>query len=66
MNFVAHLSGNQEVPAVETNATGEAFSQLSKDGMELSALVNKLMGGNAYVNVHTVATSLGEIRGQIK
>jgi hypothetical protein len=36
MNFRAHLSGDQEVPAVETNATGQAIFQLSKDGMTLS------------------------------
>lgn len=36
-NFRAHLSGDQEVPtAVETNATGQAIFQLSKDGTELS------------------------------
>lgn len=35
-NFRAHLSGDQEVPAVETNATGQAIFQLSKDGMTLS------------------------------
>ena len=36
MNFRTHLSGDQEVPAVETNATGQAIFQLSKDGMTLS------------------------------
>ena len=36
MNFRAHLSGDQEVPANESMATGEAVFQLSKDGMELS------------------------------
>ncbi len=36
MNFTAHLSGVNEVPAIETNATGEAIFQLSKDGMKLS------------------------------
>ncbi len=35
-NFRAHLSGGQEVPPVETNATGQAVFQLSKDGSELS------------------------------
>lgn len=35
-NFVAHLSGDQEVPARATLATGEAIFQLSKDGTELS------------------------------
>ena len=36
MNFRTHLSGDQEVPVVETKATGQAIFQLSKDGMELS------------------------------
>jgi hypothetical protein len=36
MNFRAHLSGDQEVPPVETRATGQAIFQLSKDGTELS------------------------------
>jgi hypothetical protein len=34
-SFKAHLSGDQEVPPVETNATGQAIFKLSKDGMEL-------------------------------
>ena len=36
LNFRAHLSGDQEVPEAETNATGQAIFQLSKDGEELS------------------------------
>jgi hypothetical protein len=36
LNFRAHLSGDQEVPPVETRATGQAIFQLSKDGTELS------------------------------
>lgn len=35
LNFRAHLSGDQEVPSVETNATGQAIFKLSKDGTEL-------------------------------
>jgi len=35
MNFRAHLSGDNEVPAVETMATGQAIFMLSKDGMTL-------------------------------
>jgi hypothetical protein len=34
--FGAHLSGANEVPAVETNASGQAIFKLSKDGTELS------------------------------
>jgi hypothetical protein len=34
-NFVAHLSGAEEVPARDTNAAGQAKFQLSEDGTEL-------------------------------
>ena len=39
-NFVAPLSGSQEVPAVETNATGVAKLKLSKDGAGLHYKLN--------------------------
>lgn len=35
-NFRAHLSGDNEVPPVDTNAQGQAVFQLSRDGMEVS------------------------------
>lgn len=34
-NFIAPLSGGEEVPPVDTNATGVAHFKLSKDGTEL-------------------------------
>ena len=34
-NFVAHLSGDQEVPAVDTLAQGQAIFNLSRDGESL-------------------------------
>lgn len=34
-NFVAHLTGGEEVPARDTLATGQAFFQISKNGMEI-------------------------------
>jgi hypothetical protein len=134
-NFVAPLSGDEEVPAVATNARGVAIFQLSADGTELSYkliasnivdilqahihwpgaagtnagvvaflypdappavlipgrhdgvlatgtltdadvrgalagasiadLVDGILAGNAYVNVHTVVNPGGEIRGQL-
>ena len=133
-NFRAHLTGDQEVPAVETNATGQAIFQLSKDGTQLSYklivaniedvrmahlhlapagmnggvaawlypmgpppvtipgtyngtlsqgvlttadlrgalagktigdLVDQILAGKVYVNVHTMQFGGGEIRGQI-
>lgn len=36
LNFVAVLSGSQEVPAVETRARGSATFQLNSDGTEFS------------------------------
>ncbi len=36
LNFRAHLTGDQEVPPVETRATGQAVFQLSRDGESLS------------------------------
>jgi aldose sugar dehydrogenase len=38
--FAAHLSGDQEVPAVETKAGGRAFFQLSPDGDALTYRLN--------------------------
>lgn len=35
-NFRTHLTGAEEVPAVETPAQGQAVFQLSRDGTELS------------------------------
>ena len=34
-------------------------------GQPLSALIDEIRSGNAYVNVHTVANPPGEIRGQL-
>jgi len=134
-NFVAQLSGSQEVPANTSRARGVATFQLSRDGTELAyrlivanienvtmahihlapagvngqvvawlypgsppaqlipgrtqgvlaegtiteasligplagqplqALVDQLVAGNAYVNVHTSQFPPGEVRGQIR
>lgn len=35
-NFVAHLTGDEEVPPVDTQAQGQAIFHLSKDGSELT------------------------------
>ncbi|HEX8326380.1 MAG TPA: CHRD domain-containing protein [Hymenobacter sp.] len=47
-NFSAHLTGDQEVPAVATNATGQAIYQLSKDGLSMSY---KLIVANIQTSV---------------
>ncbi len=44
-NFVAHLSGDQEVPIRDTSATGQAIFHLSEDG---TALHYKLIVANIY------------------
>lgn len=36
LTFTAHLSGDQEVPANDSKAQGQAIFKLSKDGTELS------------------------------
>lgn len=127
-NFRAHLSGDNEVPPVETNAEGQAIFQLNKAGDELKYMlivaniddvvashihcaptgqngpvgvtlfsggpssengplaegaiaapdngngcgwdtltdvVEAIMSGDTYVNVHTLEHPPGEIRGQI-
>jgi hypothetical protein len=127
-NFRTHLSGENEVPSVETNAQGQANFQLNKAGDELNyklivaniddvvaahihcapedengpvgvtlfsggptsddgilaegtitspdegngcgwetleEVVEAMRSGETYVNVHTLAHTSGEIRGQI-
>lgn len=60
------------VPGVTTNGVLAEGTITSSDligplaGQPLSALVDAMRAGNAYVNVHTVANPGGEIRGQIK
>jgi len=53
-NFVAHLSGDNEVPANATLANGQAFFQLSKDGTELryiliAANINNVVASHIHV-----------------
>ena len=61
-SFNAHLSGSQEVPPVETNATGQATFKLSKDGTSLSY---KLIVGNienvaaAHIHIAPAGTNGG-------
>lgn len=125
-SFRAHLSGDEEVPPVDTDATGQTIFKLSKDGTSLSyklivanihnvraahihdgvrgensgvvvtlyggglipgrtsgilaegtitsddvtgytlaELVDLMLAGGTYVNVHTNQKPGGEIRGQI-
>jgi hypothetical protein len=52
-NFVAPLSGGEEVPPVATQATGVAKFQLSKDGSQLSYKINVAnMQGVAAAHIH--------------
>jgi len=49
-NFVAHLAGGNEVPAVNTNAQGQAIFQLSEDGSELHYKLIVANINNAFVS----------------
>lgn len=49
--YKAHLTGQEQVPAVETPATGEATFQLSKDGNSLSFKI-ELSGIQNVVGAH--------------
>lgn len=69
-NFVAFLFGPVD-PGLdvsgELNSGTLAAADLLNDlaGMELSALIDAMTAGNAYVNVHSEANLAGEVRGQI-
>ena len=46
-----------------TRTTADLIGPL--EGQPLSALIDEIRSGNAYVNVHTAAIPTGEIRGQL-
>ena len=55
-NFVTHLSGDQEVPARETSAQGQAIFHLSEDGLSLRyklivANINNVVASHIHVGV---------------
>jgi hypothetical protein len=63
-NFRAHLAGRNEVPPVDTNATGQAIFQLSKDGSELSyklivANIENVAAAHIHCGVVGVAGPVG-------
>jgi hypothetical protein len=52
-NFRAHLAGRNEVPAVDTKATGQAIFQLSKDGDSLRyKLIVANISGVTQAHIH--------------
>lgn len=54
-------------PTVLVNQTFRASDMTGPlAGMNLSALVQEMIRGNTYVNVHTIAHPNGEIRGQLR
>ncbi|CAN5775270.1 CHRD domain-containing protein [soil metagenome] len=63
-NFVAPLSGGEEVPAVDTNATGVATFKLSADGSSLSY---RLIAANiqdtlqAHIHIGAAGTNGGVV-----
>jgi CHRD domain len=68
---VAFLFGLVPEPGVDVNGTLASGSIEAGDligpllGQPLSALIEAIEAGGAYVNVHTVAHRGGEIRGQL-
>lgn len=68
-NFTAHLTGDEEVPARETLATGQAFFQINKDGTEIryrlivanidNVVASHIHFGPAGVNAPVVAFLAG-------
>lgn len=54
-------------PTVLTNQTFRASDMTGPlAGQNLSTLVQEMIRGNTYVNVHTIAHPNGEIRGQLR
>lgn len=59
LNFVAPLSGNQEVPPVATRASGLAKFKLSKDGTEFSYKLNVAnIDGVTQAHIHCGAAGV--------
>ena len=55
-NFVAPMDGGQEVPAVDTNATGVAKFKVSKDGSSIEFKVNVANIDNVFAaHIHCAA-----------
>ncbi len=55
-NFTAHLSGNEELPAVNTRGEGEAIFHLSDDGLMLSFKLNVSNTDNVQMShIHMAA-----------
>jgi hypothetical protein len=63
LNFRTHMTGDEEVPARETQAQGQAIFQLSKDGTELSYRLIAANIENAFMaHIHMApAGSIGGI-----
>ncbi len=63
-NFVAHLAGRNEVPAVDTTAQGEAIFHLSEDGAELHyklivANINNVFASHIHCGAEGVSGPVG-------
>jgi CHRD domain len=58
-NFVAHLEGGQEVPPRETNATGQAIFNLSKDETQIEyRLIVANIDNVAAAHIHLAVTGV--------
>jgi hypothetical protein len=58
-------TGTTSPPMTGQLATG-TFTASDVQGLTFEALVEEMRAGNAYVDVHTMASPDGEIRGQIR
>lgn len=63
-NFVAHLAGRNEVPAVDTRAQGQAIFHLSEDGAELHyklivANINNVFASHIHCAAEGVSGPVG-------
>ena len=58
-------TGTASPPMTGQLATG-TFTASDVQGISFETLVEEMRAGNAYVDVHTMASPDGEIRGQIR
>ncbi len=67
-NFTAHLNGENQVPPFETLAQGPILAPDPNNGCgwrDVIDIIDALESGDTYVNVHTLQSLPGEIRGQV-
>lgn len=63
--FEAPAPGATIIAGSLSSGSVDATKMIASSGVSYDSLISLIRNGNAYVNVHTVAHPLGEIRGQI-